>query len=91
MDVLTILDMAQHLHIFLFQVRPLTLLSSLLYSAVYFVKGVTKIDHDYKKLVSHISRGMWEILLMLSGLFKEYKVSLIFLKINLLSLSTTSF
>ena len=55
MDVLTILDMAQHLHIFLFQVRPLTLLSSLLYSAVYFVKGVTKIDHDYKKLVSHIS------------------------------------
>ena len=35
------------LHIFLFQVRPLILLSSLLYGAVYFVKGLTKIDHGH--------------------------------------------
>ena len=43
MDVRTTPHMA---YLFPFQVRPLILLSSLLYSAVHFVKGLTKINHN---------------------------------------------
>ena len=35
------------LHLFPFQVRPLILFISLLFSTVHFVKGLIKTDHDY--------------------------------------------
>ena len=51
-------------------------------------RWVTK---SYCKLGSHISGSMEEILLMWLGFFKECTVFLIFLGINLLSLSITFF
>ena len=73
------------------------LLSSLSYRIILFC-GVSDKDQPRQhgdihpsKLGSQISGSLYEILLMWLGFFKEWMISLIFLEISLLSLSTTFF